>query len=222
VDAGQHALAAANRFDRLTALAAATPPRAPAVAASGASAPAATATDTPPPAAPATASTVSPATAASTGSATSAAATPAAAAPREPASREPAPAPTAAAVVATALEREQPLIKQTLARYRAAYHDHSIDGLLAIFPDIPREERQKLEKAFKDASKNCRAYEVLQGDPTIFVTGADATDAQVTVQSSYSCTPVTGQRDQVASMRDVFVMKKINGAWLITRMGALR
>jgi hypothetical protein len=122
----------------------------------------------------------------------------------------------------SAVEREQPLIQQTLTKYRAAYRDHSIDALVAVYPGIPREERQKLEKAFKESSKNCRSYEVLQGEPAIFVTGAEASVAQVTVQSSYSCTPTTGQRDQVASMRDVFEMKKVNGAWVIARMGSFR
>ena len=143
-------------------------------------------------------------------------------APAPAASSTPAPSASAAsASAASAVEREQ-MIQQTLAKYRAAFRDHDIDALVAVYPGVPREERQRLEKAFKDSSKNCRSYEVLQGDPAIFVTGPEASVAQVTVQSSYSCTPTTGQRDQVASMRDVFEMKKVNGAWVIARIGSMR
>jgi hypothetical protein len=55
----------------------------------------------------------------------------------------------------------------------------------------------------------------------VLVNPADATAAQVTVQSTYSCTVRTGQRPQIAAQHDVFVLRKRAGTWIIERTGSV-
>jgi hypothetical protein len=130
-----------------------------------------------------------------------------------------APVSTATAVVSPqdALERERGGIVAALGRFQAAYRDRDINELLQVFPSLQREARQSLERAFRE----CRAYDVGFGEMEVLVNPADATAAQVTVQSTYSCTVRTGQRPQVAAQRDVFVLRKRAGTWIIERTGSV-
>jgi len=111
----------------------------------------------------------------------------------------------------TPLERERPLIVGALDSYRAAYHDRSIDALATVYPSMRAAERTALQQTF---TRDCRAFDVTFGDPDI-LTNADGTGAQVTVEATYSCTPVTGQKAQRATTRDVYQMKKVGDLWQI-------
>ncbi len=133
--------------------------------------------------------------------------------------------PAAAAPAATAavgppedpLGRERAGIVAALGRFQAAYRDRDINALLQVFPSLQREARQALERAFRD----CRVYDVGFGEMELLLNPSDATAAQVTVATTYSCTVRTGQRPQVAAQRDVFVLRKRAGTWIIERTGSV-
>jgi len=132
---------------------------------------------------------------------------------------EPAAGPAAAAIAPPkdALESERAGIVAALGRFQAAYRDRDMNALLQVFPSLQREARQALERAFRD----CRAYDVGFGEMEFLLNPSDATAAQVTVPTTYSCTVRTGQRPQVASQRDVFVLRKRAGTWIIERTGSV-
>jgi ketosteroid isomerase-like protein len=133
--------------------------------------------------------------------------------------RQPAVIPASAATAPPhdALESERAGIVATLGRFQAAYRDRDMNALLQVFPSLQREARQALERAFRD----CRAYDVGFGEMELLLNPADATAAQVTVPTTYSCTVRTGQRPQVAAQRDVFVLRKRGGTWIIERTGSV-
>jgi hypothetical protein len=110
------------------------------------------------------------------------------------------------------LERERPQIASLLEEYRAAYRNRSLDALIRIYPSMPQVERNGLRQAF---TRDCRAYDVTFETPQIFLSG-EGTTAQVTVNATYSCTPIGGQKPQRAATRDVFQLRKVGDAWAIS------
>jgi serine/threonine-protein kinase len=131
-------------------------------------------------------------------------------------------APPAAAPVVAAVEgpveRERPGILQALNRYQSAYRDRNVKSLLAVYPSLPRESRQALERAF---SRDCRDYDVTFGNLQLALNADDPTYATVTVRSVYTCQPKTAQAAQPQAVQDVFVMRKLGDGWLIDSIGTM-
>jgi serine/threonine protein kinase len=115
------------------------------------------------------------------------------------------------------LDRERAGILQALTRYQSAYRERSIQALVAIYPSIPRETRQRLERTF---TRDCRDYDVTFGNmqPAL---NDDPTYATVTVRTTYSCQPKGAQAAQQASVQELFVLRKLGDAWLIESAGTM-
>ena len=196
VEAGTQALLAVaiyNRAEReAVAAALATPPPSP--ASTPAPSPVASTPPTPVPVA-------SPPAAASAPVATGAAAT----------------LPSVAVAAPSPLDRERAGILQALTRYQSAYRERSIQALAAIYPSIPRETRQRLERTF---TRDCRDYDVTFGNmqPAL---NDDPTYATVTVRTTYTCQPKGAQAAQQASVQELFVLRKLGDAWLIESAGTM-
>jgi predicted Ser/Thr protein kinase len=116
------------------------------------------------------------------------------------------------------LDRERPGILQTLNRYQTAYRDRNVKSLIAVYPSLPRESRQALERAF---GRDCRDYDVTFGNLQLALNADDPTYATVTVRSIYTCQPKTAQAAQPQAVQDVFVMRKLGEGWLIDSIGTL-
>ena len=128
---------------------------------------------------------------------------------------------TAAAPVAAPpapLERERPGILQTLTRYQDAYRERNVKSLVAVYPGLPRESRQALERAF---GRDCRDYDVTFGNLQLALNAEDPTYATVTVRSVYTCQPKTAQAAQPQAVQDVFVLRKLGDGWLIDSIGTM-
>ncbi len=128
-----------------------------------------------------------------------------------PVATPPAPAPPVAAPPAP-LERERPGILQALNRYQSAYRERNVKSLVAVYPGLPRESRQKLERTF---SRDCRDYDVTFGNMVLALNPEDPTYATVTVRSLYTCQPKTAQAAQPQAVQDFFVLRKLGDGWLI-------
>jgi serine/threonine protein kinase len=126
-----------------------------------------------------------------------------------------APAPTA---VPGPLERERPGILQALTRYQSAYRERNVKSLVAVYPGLPRESRQALERAF---GRDCRDYDVTFGNVQLALNADDPTYATVTVRSVYTCQPKTAQAAQPQAVQDVFVLRKLGDGWLIDSVGTI-
>ena len=143
--------------------------------------------------------------------------TPEAPAPRTETPAATAPSPPAAAIAgAGTLAGERPGIIRALERYQDAYSARSLTALRAVYPSLPQETSQRLDRQFR----GCRAYDVNFGNNmTVSLGENDPTAATVTVQTTYLCQPATIQvPPEQRSVRDVFSLRKTNGEWLIMSM----
>jgi eukaryotic-like serine/threonine-protein kinase len=129
-----------------------------------------------------------------------------------------APAPPPPVVVPGALERERPAILQALNRYQSAYRERSVKSLVAIYPSLPRETRQALDRAF---SRDCRDYDVTFGNMQLALNADDPTYATVTVRTVYTCQPRTAQAAQPQAVQELFVLRKLGEGWLIDSAGTM-
>jgi hypothetical protein len=136
-----------------------------------------------------------------------------------PARNEAAPPPAPAPVPQpTLLERERPGILATLNRYQAAYRERSVKSLSTVYPSIPRETRQALDRAF---TRDCRDYDVTFGNMQLALNADDPSYATVTVRSTYTCQPKGAQAAQPQSMQELFVLRKLGDGWLIDSLGVM-
>ncbi len=135
-----------------------------------------------------------------------------------------APAPAAAAVAPPVvtppnpLDRERPGILQALNRYQSAYRERNVRSLVSVYPSLPRETRQALERAF---SRDCRDYDVTFGNMQLALNGDDPSYATVTVRTIYTCQPKTAQAAQPQAVQELFVMRKLGEGWLIDSAGTM-
>jgi hypothetical protein len=136
----------------------------------------------------------------------------------------PPPAPIVAPPVApvavaapTALDTERSGIMRALTRYQDAYRERSVKLLRDVYPSLPRETGQKLDRSFND----CRAFEVSFLNPQVALAPDDPTSATVNVRSTYTCQPKSRQPAQPASVQDVFLLRKLGDAWLIENAGVM-
>ena len=114
------------------------------------------------------------------------------------------------------LEQERPGIEAAMERFRSAYRSRNLQGVAEVFPTLPREERQTMQRAFS----NCLVYEVTFADMQVAMNPTDATLAQVDVRSTHTCTPNSGGRQTTTDQRDVFTLRKNGDTWSID--GAVR
>ena len=134
---------------------------------------------------------------------------------------EPAPAPPpapAAVVPPSPLERERPGILQALNRYQSAYRERNVRSLASVYPGLPRESRQALERAF---NRDCRDYDVTFGNMQLALNAEDPTYATVTVRTVYTCQPKTAQAAQPQAVQELFVLRKLGEGWLIDSAGTM-
>ncbi len=106
---------------------------------------------------------------------------------------------------------------QALEQYRNAYHSLDIEALVKVYPTLPREMRQSLERAFK---RDCRDYDVTFGN-MIPLLGDDPTIATVSVRGTYTCTPKSRQAPTTQSVQEVFQLRKFGNAWVIEKLGTM-
>ena len=123
-------------------------------------------------------------------------------------------APAAPVVTAppSAEDREGPGILQTLTRYQSAHRERSVKALLDVYPSLPRERRQALERSF---TRDCRDYDASLGNPQLAMNKNDPTFATVTARATYTCQPKTAQPAQSQSFQEVFMLRKLGDRWLI-------
>jgi hypothetical protein len=141
---------------------------------------------------------------------------PPAAVPAPPAAA-PAAAPPVAVAAPTVLDTERSGIMRALTRYQDAYRERSVKLLRDVYPSLPRETGQKLDRSFND----CRAFEVSFLNPQVALAPDDPTSATVNVRSTYTCQPKSRQPAQPASVQDVFLLRKLGDAWLIENAGVM-
>ena len=118
----------------------------------------------------------------------------------------------------TPLERERPGILQALNRYQSAYRERNVKSLVSVYPSLPRETRQRLERAF---SRDCRDYDVTFGNMQLALDADNPTLATVTVRTVYTCQPKGAQGPQSQAVQDVFAMRKLGDGWLIDSAGTM-
>ena len=121
-------------------------------------------------------------------------------------------------VVPGPLDRERPGILQALNRYQSAYRERSVKSLVSVYPSLPRETRQALDRAF---SRDCRDYDVTFGNMQLAVDADDPTYATVTVRTVYTCQPKTAQAARPEAVQELFVLRKLGDGWLIDSAGTM-
>jgi serine/threonine-protein kinase len=142
-----------------------------------------------------------------------AAKTPAPAAPAPPPRAEAAAAPPPTPTTAprsSALDTERPEIMRALERYLEAYRQMNVDALKRVYPSLPSETGQALNKQFR----NCTSYdatfltvELLMGD--------NPTSARADARTTYTCQPKTRQSPQPQTVEEGFRLRKFSGQWII-------
>jgi serine/threonine-protein kinase len=115
------------------------------------------------------------------------------------------------AVPLNVLERERPGIEAAMGRFRTAYRNRNLEGVTEVFPTLPPETRQTMQRSFT----NCLVYEVTFADMQVEMNPADATLAQVDVRSTHTCTPNSGGRQTTTVQRDVYTLRKSGDTWRI-------
>ena len=125
--------------------------------------------------------------------------------------------PPAAVPRPSALDGERPGILRALNRYQDAYRDKSVKALQSVYPSLPRETGQRLDRQFR----SCRAYDVSFLNVQVALAADDSTAATVTTRTNYTCQPNTGQAPEPQAVQDVFVLRKVGGEWLIESAGMM-
>jgi predicted Ser/Thr protein kinase/tetratricopeptide (TPR) repeat protein len=138
-------------------------------------------------------------------------------APPSPRAEAPTPAPPTAPRP-SALDAERPGILRALNRYQDAYRQMKVEALKNVYPSLPRETGQQLDRAFR---RDCRAYDVTFLNPQLSLVADDPTAATVTVRTTYTCQPKSAQAAQPQTVQDVFQLRKISGEWLIDSAGTM-
>jgi serine/threonine-protein kinase len=127
------------------------------------------------------------------------------------------PDPAPAAAPPAAIEVERSGILRALTRYQDAYRGRSVKDLQTVYPSLPRETGQRLDRQFRD----CRDYDVTFGNMQLSFSPDDPTSATVTVRTTYTCQPRTGQSAQPQAVQDIFLLRKVAGEWLIDSAGMM-
>ena len=103
---------------------------------------------------------------------------------------------------------------RAMGRYQDAYRSRDVDALKAAYPRLPREAEQQLRRAF---SRECGAYDVGFLNLQFSMNPDDPTSATATALSTYTCQPRTGQKANIVSGQEAFLLRKVGDAWVIDR-----
>jgi hypothetical protein len=114
------------------------------------------------------------------------------------------------------LDTERAGIMRALNRYQDAYREMSVKALQAVYPSLPRETGQQLDRAFR---RDCRSYDLTFGNMQVALAADDPTSATVNVRSTYTCQPKSAQAAQPQTVQDIFLLRKVGGEWLIDSAG---
>ena len=98
-----------------------------------------------------------------------------------------------------------------MGRFRTAYRNRNMEGVTEVFPALPRETGQAMQRSFDD----CLVYEVTFADMQVDLNPADAALAQVDVRSTHVCTPNSGGRQTTTTEHDLFILRKDGDEWRI-------
>ena len=109
------------------------------------------------------------------------------------------------------LEQERPGIEAAMGRFRTAYRNRNMEGVTEVFPTLPSETGQAMQRAFDD----CLVYEVTFADMQVDMNPTDAALAQVDVSSTHVCTPNSGGRQTTTTQHDLFMLRKNGDGWRI-------
>ena len=110
-----------------------------------------------------------------------------------------------------ALEQERPGIEAAMEIFRTSYRNRNLEGVTEVFPTLPRETGQAMQRSFDD----CLVYEVSFADMQVEMDPTDAALAQVDVSSTHTCTPNSGGRQTTTAQSDVFTLRKSGDEWRI-------
>jgi hypothetical protein len=135
--------------------------------------------------------------------------------PQPPPAAAPTPAAAAPPARASAIDVERAGLLGALNRFQDAYRNRSIRDLQAVYPSLPREERQALERSF---GRDCGAVDFTYLNPQFGLNADDPTSATVTMRTTFTCQPRTGQRAQIVAGQQVFILRKAGDTWLVDRI----
>ena len=110
-----------------------------------------------------------------------------------------------------ALERERPGIEAAMERFRTACRNRNLEGVTEVFPALPPETGQAMQRSFDD----CLVYEVTFANMQIDMDPANEALAQVDVRSTHTCTPNSGERQTTGEQHDLFTLQKSGDGWYI-------
>ena len=94
----------------------------------------------------------------------------------------------------------------------------SVKALEAVYPSLPRETKQALDKAFK---RDCKGFDVTFLNMQISPVLGDPNQANVTVRTIYTCQPKTGQTPPSEPVSDFFQLRKVGDEWSIDNRGMM-
>jgi serine/threonine protein kinase len=109
------------------------------------------------------------------------------------------------------LSQERPGIEAAMERFRSAYRNRDLPGVMDAFPTLPPENELTMQRAFQD----CLVYEVIFADMQIEMNPVDAALAHVDLRSAHTCTPNTGGRQSTTDHHDLFTLRKGGDTWRI-------
>ncbi|MDA1184058.1 MAG: serine/threonine-protein kinase [Acidobacteria bacterium] len=109
------------------------------------------------------------------------------------------------------LTQERPGIQAAMERFRSAYRNRDLPGVMEAFPALPPEIELTMQRAFDD----CLVYEVVFTDMQIELNPTEAEVAQVDLRSAHTCTPSSGARQTTSEHHELFALRKGGDAWLI-------
>jgi hypothetical protein len=104
-----------------------------------------------------------------------------------------------------------------LNRFRFAYREKNVQGMLAVFPVAPREMRQGWERMFDQ----CRSTDLTFANMQPSTNAQDPTSAMITTRSTYTCQPKSRQAPVDVVLTDVFQLRKVGAAWVIDDIGQM-
>jgi len=116
------------------------------------------------------------------------------------------------------LERERPAIGLALEQFRAAYRNRDMEAMMVVFPSIPRQTEQAMQRTFD----TCLVYEVKYDGVRVRIDPNDDTRATADIRSSHTCTPKSGGRETTTDKHDVLSLRKVGDAWLVDDTAPIR
>ena len=109
------------------------------------------------------------------------------------------------------MEREGPAVEAAMDRFRSAYRNRNLEGIVGIFPTLPPAAKQRMQHSFDE----CLVYEVTFDGLQVEMNPSDEKRAEVDVRSTHTCTPNSGGRQTVTPQHERFTLRKNGDTWLI-------